>query len=72
MRDIIRESLSKTSVVLCGSGRTYYRNDDLDVKSQLSTEILLQDLDELACAMLDEQDTLITVDNDQKSGINHY
>lgn len=41
MRDIIRESLSKTSVVLCGSGRTYYRNDDLDVKSQLSTEILL-------------------------------
>lgn len=30
-----------------GSGRTYYRNDDLDVKSQLSTEILLEDLDEL-------------------------
>ncbi|MGL5676559.1 MAG: alpha/beta fold hydrolase [Cellulosilyticaceae bacterium] len=30
-----------------GSGRTYYRNEDLDVKTQLSTEILLEDLDDL-------------------------
>lgn len=30
-----------------GSGKTYYRNNDLDVESHLSTEILLEDLDEL-------------------------
>lgn len=30
-----------------GSGRSYYKNLNLDVQSQLSTEILLNDLDEL-------------------------
>ncbi|MGL4346163.1 MAG: alpha/beta fold hydrolase [Cellulosilyticaceae bacterium] len=34
-----------------GSGRTYYRNENLDVTSLLSTDILLNDLDELVDVM---------------------